>query len=281
MKGKRRAGCNTYSTWRQDVKEPNADEAAMLLANMVKSEKMEKLLTWKRGISEQTSTSPMAIDQLMDCFVRGAQCALNRHANYDYLSYVFADLSKSEHGRRYFTSRQDYDDVVPVTKLTVFTEHGSPIRRKGVASTIKNVAFEISFHPVLFAEEEVNLLPYILLPIAGPDEFPEEESAEMLPDLQLLPPDKKRDSDQNTIVTHLETLLLLTTTRQGRDLMRKVKVYPIIRECHLHVDNEDVREACDRLVQVLLRDEAPETQEEKAVLQGEEPDEDQEIMELF
>ena len=254
----------------------------MLLANLMKSGKMEKLLTLKRKIPEQTSTSPIAIDQLMDCFVKGAGCSLNKHANYDYLSYLFADLSKSGHGRCYFTSRQGYDGVVPVTKLTVFTEHGSPIRRKGVASTIKNVAFDISFHPVLFSEDDANLLPYILLPITGPEEFPDEESAEMLPDLQLLPPDKKRDSDDTIIVTHLETLLLLTTTREGRDQMRAVKVYPIIRECHLHVDNDDVREACDRLVQVLLRDEAPEAYDETRRREQEgEGDEDQEVVELF
>lgn len=249
----------------------------MLLANLMKSDKLERILTLKRKIPEPVSKSPKAIDQLMDCFVKGAGGSLNKKANYDYLSYLFADLSKSEQGRRYFTSRQDYDDVVPVTKLTVFTEHESAVRRKGVASTIKNVTFDVSFHPVLFSEDEANLLPYILLPITGPEEFPEEEASEMLPDLQLLSPDKRRDSDDTIVVTHLETLLLLTTTRQGRDLMRAIKVYPIIRECHLHVDNDDVREACDRLVQVLLRDEANE--EETGKQQG--ADEDQEVVELF
>lgn len=194
----------------------------------------------------------------MDCFVKGADGSLNQEADYNYLAYVFADMSKSEEGRNYLTSRQDYDGVVPVTKLTVFTEHESTIRRKGVASTIKNVAFDIPFHPTLLDEKGADILPYILLPIMGPEEFDEEESMAMLPDLQLLPPEKKRDGDNTIIVTHLETLLLLATTRDGRDRMRAISVYPIIRECHLHVDDEDVREACDRLVQVLMRGEADE-----------------------
>lgn len=80
----------------------------------------------------------------------------------------------------------------------------------------------------------------------------------MLPDLQLLPPDKERDKDADNIVTHLETLLLLTTTRQGRERLRKVGVYPIVREVHLHVGDEAVREAAERLVQVLMRDETDE-----------------------
>jgi hypothetical protein len=38
--------------------------------------------------------------------------------------------------------------------------------------------------------------------------------------------------------------------------MRKLQVYPIIRECHAAVEDEGVREACDRFVQILMRDEA-------------------------
>ncbi|KAG2412639.1 hypothetical protein HFD88_010196 [Aspergillus terreus] len=268
-----------------NVKEPNADDVAMLLANMVKSDKMTRILNLKRRIPEAVSTSANAIDQLMDCFVKGAEGGLNKHANYDYLSYIFADISKSEEGRAYFTTRQEYDGVVPVTKLTVFTEHKSDIRRRGVASTIKNVAFDVPFHPTLFSEDDANLLPYILLPIMGPEEFDVEETMDMLPDLQMLPPDKKRDSDHNIIVTHLETLLLLTTTREGRDKMRAVKVYPIVRECHLHVDSEEVREACDRLVQVLMRDEEgegkPMPQLEGVSGEQQAQDDDQKVVELF
>lgn len=240
----------------------------MLLANLTKADDLKKLITLKRKTPDSVSSSSNAMDQLMDCFVKGAEGTLNKSANFDYLSYFFADISKSEEGRAYFTSRQDYDGVVPVTKLTVFTEHKSSIRRRGVASTIKNVAFDIPFHPTLFSEDEANLLPYILLPIMGAEEFTEEESMAMLPDLQLLPPDKQRDSDNGIVTTHLETLLLLTTTREGRDIMREIKVYPIIRECHIHVEDEGVREACDRLVQVLMRDEEGEGNQDEAQIEA-------------
>jgi len=179
----------------------------------------------------------------------------NKDADYDYLAYLFADLAKHKEGRQYFLTKQAYDDVVPLTKLTVFTEHKSDIRRKGVASTIKNVAFEIPSHPAFLSEDEINILPYLLLPITGSEEYDEEDTMAMLPDLQLLPPDKTRDKDHSIIQTHIETLMLLTTTREGRDIMREIRVYPIVRETHLQTENEDVREACERLVQVLMRDE--------------------------
>lgn len=227
----------------------------MLLANLAKYDQLKDILTIERPAPKELASNNLAIDQLLDLFVKGADGTYNKEANYDYLSYLFADLAKHSEGRQYFLTRQEYDNVVPLTKLVVFTEHKSDIRRRGVASTIKNVAFEIPSHPAFLSADEINILPYLLLPITGNESYSDEDTENMLEDLQLLPPDKKRDSDPSIIQTHIETLMLLTTTRQGRDLMREVKVYPIVRETHLRVEDDGVREACERLVQVLMRDE--------------------------
>lgn len=247
-----------YST--QDPKDSFINEFCMLLANLSKSSSLDRVITLSRSAPSgkpPVSKSTNTMDQLMDCFVKETPNKSDK--DYDYLSYVFADLSRHGIGRKYFLAKQAYDDVVPITKLTVFTdEHRTHVRRKGVASTLKNICFETSAHEFLLSESGGNILPYILLPLAGNEELSDEDTENMLADLQLLPRDKQRDSDPEILVTHLETLLLLTTGRAGRDTMRRVKVYPIIRECHLHVENENVREACDRLVQVLLRDEADE-----------------------
>ncbi len=58
----------------------------------------------------------------MDCFVKGYDRELNEYANYDYLSYFFADLSRYKQGRTYFITEQSYDEVVPLSKVLVFTE---------------------------------------------------------------------------------------------------------------------------------------------------------------
>ncbi|PBP28519.1 DNA-binding protein HGH1, partial [Diplocarpon rosae] len=235
--------------------EPNANLISMLLANLAKYDELKDILAIERPAPQELASNNKAIDQLLDLFVKGADGTYNKAADFDYLSYLFADLAKHKEGRQYFLAKQEYDGVVPLTKLVVFTEHKSFIRRKGVASTIKNVAFEVDAHPAFLAEDEINILPYLLLPITGSEDFTEEESVGMLPDLQLLPPDKRRDPDPSIIQTHIETLMLLTTTRQGRDLMRQIKLYPIVRETHLHVEDDGVREACERLVQVLMREE--------------------------
>lgn len=228
----------------------------MLLANMAKWDELKSIATRKQDAPESLRSNELVLNQLLDLFVKGADGTYNKDADFDYLAYVLADLSKHSEIRQFFISKQEYDDVVPINKIKVFTEHKSDIRRKGVASTIKNVAFDVPAHPAFLDEDQINILPYLLLPITGNEEYGEEETMGMLPDLQLLPPDKQRDPDHNIVQTHVETLTLLTTTREGRELMRSINVYPIIRETHLRVDDEGVREACERLVNVLMADEA-------------------------
>ncbi|KAF1959814.1 DNA-binding protein-like protein HGH1 [Byssothecium circinans] len=254
-------------------KEPNANGIAMLLANMAKDDSLQRVLELKRDVPKELSTSSWAIDQLFDCFVKGAEGGYNKDADYDYLSYFFADLGKFPKGREYLTKPQTHDsNIIPLTKIQVFTSHPSHIRRLGVASTIKNATFNVESHPTLLSNLSpdptlpppsvgANLLPYLLLPLMGPEEYSDEDTEGMLDELQLLEPDKERESDVEIMKTHLETLLLLSTTRESRDVLRKVKVYPIVRECHLHVENEDVREACDRVVQILMRKEEGEEED--------------------
>ncbi|UPX14150.1 Protein hgh1 [Ascochyta rabiei] len=254
-------------------KEPNANEMAMLLANMAKDDALQRVLELQRDVPKELSTSKWAMDQLMDCFVKGAEGAYNKNADFDYLSYFFADLAKFAKGREYLTTPQEHDaNIIPLTKIHVFTDHKSHIRRLGVASTIKNASFHLPAHPVLLsnlAEDPAlpppgigaNLLPYILLPLMGPEEYADEDTEGMLDELQLLEPDKERERDLEIVKSHLETLLLLTTTPGGRAALRRVKVYPIVRECHLQIEDDGVREACDRVVQILMRKEEGEDED--------------------
>jgi hypothetical protein len=66
----------------------------MLLANMAKDDSLQRVLELKRAVPQELSKSAWAMDQLMDCFVKGAEGAYNKNADYDYLSYFFADLAK-------------------------------------------------------------------------------------------------------------------------------------------------------------------------------------------
>ena len=107
----------------------------------------------------------------------------------------------------------------------------------------------------------IDVLPAILLPLAGPEEFDLDvgrerswkaisadalkltlQDLDKLPaSLQLLPPDKKREPDGALRLAHIETLLLFCTTRWGRDYLRGNGVYEVIRILHLQETAEQAR----------------------------------------
>lgn len=232
-------------------------------------------------------TSSKLMDCLMDCFVKGSDRSLNKYADFSYLSYFFSDISRFKKGRDYFINSQSYDNVVPVTKLLVFTEHPSKVRREGVVSTIKNSLFDIESHEKFIKDQSINLLPYILLPLAdGSDEYREDEMFELPEELQLLPPDKKRESSPQILTILVECFLLLCTTRSMRGFLREKNIYPVIRELHKKVDDEVLKDTCERLVQVLMRDEDPENEEKPKITEvngedeEENDDDDDEIVEV-
>jgi len=150
----------------------------MLVANLSKWDGLKDFLKRKQDPPKELGSDQVVLNQLLDLFVKGQDGTYNKHADFDYLAYVFADLSKHADIRKHFLEEQSYDKVIPITKLKVFTEHKSDIRRKGVASTIKNVAFEVSSHPSFLSEDEIDILPYILLPIMGNEEYDVDETME-------------------------------------------------------------------------------------------------------
>ncbi|XP_070604571.1 protein HGH1 homolog [Erythrolamprus reginae] len=140
-------------------------------------------------------------------------------------------------------------------RLLPFTQDaGSVLRRRGVAATLRNCCFDHRHHAWLLSEQ-VDLLPFLLLPLAGPEEFPEEEMERLPLDLQYLPAEKQREPEADIRKMLLETLLLLTATKQGRLLMREKGAYFVLRELHKWEEDSGVCAACEKLIQVLIADE--------------------------
>ncbi|KAJ7114125.1 hypothetical protein C8R44DRAFT_796352 [Mycena epipterygia] len=224
-----------------------------------------------------------ALPLLVDVFVQGAQIdesgdpsARIRKGNAHFLASVFANLTTSPAGRNFFLGPRvsnvlEPDGALeyPLAKLLAFTEHKDTIRRGGVASTIKNCVFHAPGHQAILSPDSVNVsvppstsvapgidaLPYLLLPLAGPEEF-DLEDQEKLPDaLQFLPPTKVREPDSAIRLIHVETLLLLCHTRWGRDYLRDHGVYEIVRVAHENESVDKISEHIERLVTLLKSDE--------------------------
>ncbi|GAA5871941.1 hypothetical protein JCM3774_000735 [Rhodotorula dairenensis] len=208
-----------------------------------------------------------ALDLLLEVFLKGDSKKYNPNATYDFLASVFANVSLLPAGRAFLLSTTDRSAEPPLAKIISFTEHPSTIRRGGVASTIKNAAFEKAGHTRLVApknepvaeEGSIDLLVQLLLPLCGNEEFDIDVLDELPAELQLLPPDKQREPDAQIRGILVETLVLLATTRANRDAMRARGVYHIIKEAHLKEQVPAVKEAMVRLVNLLMRDEGPDT----------------------
>ncbi|KAG6855907.1 hypothetical protein H0H87_009513 [Tephrocybe sp. NHM501043] len=204
-----------------------------------------------------------------------------RKGDLHFLASVFANLSVAPAGRSFFLSAQPVDFSkpaeleYPLAKLVSFTEHKDTIRRGGVASTLKNCAFHAPGHKAILSPEAekvavgpstaeapgVDALPYILLPLAGPEEFDLEDQEKLPEALQFLPPTKTREVDPTLRLMHVETLLLLCHTRWGRDYLREHGVYEIVRAAHMVENVDKISEHIERLVTLLKGEEASEVRE--------------------
>lgn len=89
----------------------------------------------------------------------------------------------------------------------------------------------------------------------GPEDYSIEETEKMPPEVQFLPPDKKRDGNVEVLRACMESLLLLCSTAEGRAVMRGCGVYAIVRKVHEVCSDEEVREVAERWVQVVIGEE--------------------------
>ncbi|GAA6036012.1 hypothetical protein JCM8097_005214 [Rhodosporidiobolus ruineniae] len=216
---------------------------------------------------QATTDEIAALDLLLEVFLKGEGKQYNPNANYDFLASVFANVSLLPPGRAFLLSTPDPSIEPPLAKIISFTEHPSTIRRGGVASTIKNAAFEKSGHTRLVAptndgpaeEGCIDLLVQLLLPLCGNEEFDIDVLDELPSDLQLLPPEKQREPDPQIRAILVETLVLLATSRANREAMRARGVYQVVKTAHLAETVPAVKEAMVRLVNLLMREEGAET----------------------
>lgn len=72
--------------------------------------------------------------------------------------------------------------------------------------TFPDPFFFSAYHGWLLSEA-VDILPHLLLPLAGPEEFPEDDMEKLPPDLQYLDDSKTREPDADVRKMLLDALL--------------------------------------------------------------------------
>ncbi|KAK2494975.1 hypothetical protein MC885_002943 [Smutsia gigantea] len=175
----------------------------------------------------------------------------NARAPLHYLGPVLSNLSQRPAARAFLLN----PDRCVVQRLLPLTQYpDSSVRRGGVVGTLRNCCFEHHHHQWLLGPE-VDILPFLLLPLAGPEDFTEEEMEWLPIDLQYLPRDKQREPDADIRKMLIEAIMLLTATAPGRQQVRDQGTYLILRELHSWEPERDVQVACEKLIQVLIGDE--------------------------
>ncbi|XP_010889861.1 protein HGH1 homolog [Esox lucius] len=175
----------------------------------------------------------------------------NKQASLHYLGPLLSNLTQLPETRQFILDK----DRCVVQRLLPYTQYeASTIRRGGVIGTLRNCCFDHVHHEWLLGEA-VDILPFLLLPLAGPEELSEEENEGLPVDLQYLPEDKKREEDPDIRKMLIETLILLTATKVGRQILKTKNVYAIMREFHNWEKEPHVVAACEKLIQALIGDE--------------------------
>lgn len=190
------------------------------------------------------------LEDLLHIYLVGVQH--NPHCDYQYLASVFADLTNTHEGRLFFLSN--------LSRLeAILPDLHSPlvIRRGGVASIIKNCLFETNHHPQILQKEVED--DYIITALAGRlldsrSNLDQEEREKLPVELQLL---DKLEAEPDLVVRSIivECLIVLGSTREGRDTIRAKEIYPILREWHRLETVGDMQELIEKLVELLIRDE--------------------------
>ncbi|KAJ0408415.1 hypothetical protein ATCC90586_009190 [Pythium insidiosum] len=176
---------------------------------------------------------------------------------FQYVAVILANITQLDEGRQFVLKMRGGKSLVEA--LLPQLRSPNAIRRRGIAALVKNLCFDQDSHFYLYDQLDVpSKLVYLL---AGPEPLDADEKLGMHPDVYKLGDKKKRENDRHVRLACIEALLLLCTSRNGRNDLRRKKVYPIVRNAHLVEPDDEVGDQIYKLVDFLIRDE-----------EGEEPD---------
>ncbi|CAK4451845.1 unnamed protein product [Aphanomyces euteiches] len=188
--------------------------------------------------------------------------------DYQYVANILANITQLEEGRDFLLRLRPKGDIpAEVQSLThvLLPQVHSPnvIRRRGVVQALRNLCFDSDNH--FFLYDTLDIVSHLQRRLAGPEPLEADDKVGMSSAvLAVLGPKKKRETDVQVRKEVVECLILLSSSRNGRNVLRQKKVYPIVRNAHLVESNEEVSDQIYKLVDFLIRDE-----------EGEEPDWDE------
>ncbi|CAH2083702.1 unnamed protein product [Euphydryas editha] len=224
-----------------DQEKQDADAVCMILSNMTRPENSVELCV---------DYFMPHLNDLLNIFVNTNYN--KKGSKLHYLSPMFSNLSCSPRIRKWLTEENPH---VPLLKLLPFCNYEeSVIRRGGAIGTVRNLSFDTDYHEFLL-RNDIDLLTYLLLPLMGNEEYPDDEMDKLPIALQYLPKEKKRDADVDIRKMIIETLNKLCAKRKSREILRDNGVYYVLREYHKWEKDPNALLACENVVDILIQKE--------------------------
>lgn len=174
-----------------------------------------------------------------------------------YVSTILNNITQLDEGRELIVDQKR--NILP--KILPFLKSPNEIRRIGISGTIRNICMDQEKHQYLLFSPDINILPKLLYPIAGPEKLSARDRYGLAEEVIAEGKNKKREKNIDVLKNILESLLLLSGSLTGRNELRRGKAYPIIRNFHSASKNNidpKIDDLCFELVERIMGDEARE-----------------------
>jgi len=174
---------------------------------------------------------------------------------WQHVGSVLCNVCQSEKGRKIILNTS----TGYIERIAVQIRSANVVRRRGAVGSLRSCLFDQDCHWWMLYESKV--LTPILLPLVDANPFTEKDIEGMDPVLwmQAANPDKKLEPDFGIMRMLLECIILLCQRRGLREELRKRKVYPVMRNLDIKIEDEGVSEVLYEVVNFLIGDEDPST----------------------
>eukprot|EP01034_Spumella_vulgaris_P026921 gene26921-33570_t len=142
-------------------------------------------------------------------------------------------------------------------RIVIQIRSKNPVRRRGAVSCLRSCLFNKDIH--WWIVHEVKALNHLLMPLVHPTPFTEKEKEGMdvLLWMAAESPNKTVETERDILKMMLECVILLCQRRGVREVLRKGKVYYIVRNLDNSTEVEEINEAIYEIVNLLIMDEDP------------------------
>lgn len=283
----------TRKLWRQKM-----NYACSLLANMTRTEKgavefvgrslPDEALKEVPPHDDTTNSTQPTLQLLLSRFLntdyiekvdyenlREEQLDSDESDPYQHVAAILMNATQIETGRAFvlkmhYVSKDDagttvFQSLLPQLKAL------NPLRRRGIAGMIRNCCLDHDY--AFWMLHVVNITSHLLFPLAGPEALDIEEKRGLDPDLWLLGPDKKRETDHYTRLFLVESLFLLGGSgRKSRAQMQRERVPVILKLLDMVEEQEDVTARVEQCMQYLEQESTNDNEDEdEKLFRGLEP----------